>query len=145
MSDSVRPHRQQPTRLPRPWDAPGKNIGVGCYFLLQCMKVKSESEVPQSCLTLVTPRTVAYQAPLSMGFSRQEYWSGVPLPSPLYRLEMAYFLKISHSQIILDSRFTFKEQAGERATKDLVYNLMPLSVIRGALCCLNANVILHQQ
>ena len=47
MSDSVRPHRQQPTRLPGPWDSPGKNTGVGCHFLLQCMKVKSESEVAQ--------------------------------------------------------------------------------------------------
>ena len=56
MSDSVRPHRRQPTtRLPRPWDSPGKNTGVGCCFLLQCMKVKSESEVPQSCLTLSDP------------------------------------------------------------------------------------------
>ena len=51
MSDSVRPRRWQPTRLPRPWDSPGKNTGVGCHFLLQCMKVKSESEVAQSCLT----------------------------------------------------------------------------------------------
>ena len=42
-------HRRQPTRLPRPWDSPGKNSGVGCHFLLQCMKVKSESEVAQSC------------------------------------------------------------------------------------------------
>ena len=113
-----------------PWDSPGKNTGVGCHFLLQCMKVKSESDVAQLCLTLhdpmdcsrpgtsvhgifqarvlewvaiafslqplkvkvkslsrvrflVTPWTAAYQAPLSMGFSRQEYWSGVPLPSPL--------------------------------------------------------------
>ena len=47
------------------------------------MKVKSESEVAQSCLTLATPWTAAHQAPPSMGFSRQEYWSGVPLPSPL--------------------------------------------------------------
>ena len=52
MSDSVWPHRQQPTRLPCPWDSPGKNTGVGCHFLLQCMKVKSESEVIQSCPTL---------------------------------------------------------------------------------------------
>ena len=49
------PHRQQPTRLPRPWDSPGKNTGVGCHFLLQCMKVKSESEVAQLCLTLRDP------------------------------------------------------------------------------------------
>ena len=131
VSDSVQPHRWQPTRLPRPWDSPGKNTGVGCHFLLQCMKVKSESEVAQLCLTLKdpmdcslpgssihgifqarvlkwsaisfsnawkwklkvkllshvrllkTPWTAAYQAPPSMGFSRQEYWSGVPLPSPI--------------------------------------------------------------
>ena len=49
------PHRRQPTRLPRPWDSPGKNTGVGCHFLLQCMKVKSEGEVDQSCLTLSNP------------------------------------------------------------------------------------------
>ena len=52
VSDSVRRHRRQPTRLPRPWDSLGKNTGVGCHFLLQCMKVKSESEVAQSCPTL---------------------------------------------------------------------------------------------
>ena len=55
VSDSVRPHRRQPTRLCHPWDSPGKNTGVGCHFLLQCMKVKSESEVTQSCLTLSDP------------------------------------------------------------------------------------------
>jgi len=142
MSDSVRPHRRQPTRPCRPWDSPGKNTGVGCHFLLQCMKVKSESEGAQSCPTLshpmdcslpgspihgifqarvlewcaiafspiisrfiismdscmndlysfshllshvqlfVTPWTAAYQAPLSLGFSKQEHWSGLPFPSP---------------------------------------------------------------
>ena len=51
----MQPHRRQPTRLHRPWDSPGKNTGVGCHFLLQCMKVKSESEVAQSCLTLRDP------------------------------------------------------------------------------------------
>ena len=55
VSDSVWPHRRQPTRLPRPWDSPGKNTGVGCHFLLQCMKMESESEVTQSCLTLSYP------------------------------------------------------------------------------------------
>ena len=123
---TVRPHRWQPTRLPRPWDSPGKNTGVGCHFLLQCLKEKSESEVAQSCPTFsnpmdcslpgssvhgisqarvlewgaisisntwkwkvkekslsrvrlfATPWTAAYQAPPSMGFSRQEYWSWVP-------------------------------------------------------------------
>src|SRR5574339_111235 len=55
MSDSVRPHRRQPTRLPHPWNSPGKNTGVGCHFLLQWIKVKSESEVAQSCPTLSDP------------------------------------------------------------------------------------------
>ena len=141
MSDSVRPHRRQPTRLLCPWDSPGKNTGVGCHFLLQCMKVKSESEVIQSCLTLSdpvdcsltgsfvhgicqarvlewgaiafssiitntilfciksgslvtkfcptlpTPWTIACQAPLSVGFSRQEYWSGLSFPSPMHESE----------------------------------------------------------
>ena len=55
MFDSVRPHRRQPTRLCCPWDSPGKNTGVGCHFLFQCMKVKSESEVAQSCPTFSDP------------------------------------------------------------------------------------------
>ena len=55
MSNSVQPHRWKPTRLPHPWDSPGKNTGVGYHFLLQCMKMKSESEVAQSCPTLHNP------------------------------------------------------------------------------------------
>ena len=55
VSDSVRPHGLQPTRLLRPWDSPGKNTGVGCHFLLQCMKVESKSEVAQLCPTLSDP------------------------------------------------------------------------------------------
>ena len=82
MSDSVPPHRQQPTRLSPPWDSPGKNTGVGCHFLLQCMKMKVKS---LSCVQLLaTPWTAAHQAPRSMGFSRQEYWSGLLFPSPGY-------------------------------------------------------------
>ena len=65
-------HRWQPTRLPHPWDSPGKNTGVGCHFLLQCVKVKSLSPVR----LLMTPWTAAHQAPPSMRFSRQECWSG---------------------------------------------------------------------
>ena len=69
-------------QAPHPWDSPGKNTGVGCHFLLQCMKVKSESELAQLCLTLATPWTAAFQAPPPMGFSRQGYWSRLPFPSP---------------------------------------------------------------
>ena len=81
MSDSVRPQRWQPTRLHHPWDSPGKNTGVGCHFLLQCMKMKVKSL--SRVRLFVTPWTATYQAPLSMGFSRQEYWNGVPSPSPI--------------------------------------------------------------
>ena len=55
MYDCVRLHRCEPSRLPSPWDSPGKNTEVGCHFLLQCIKVKSENEVAQSCLTLSDP------------------------------------------------------------------------------------------
>ena len=80
----VTPERQ-PTRLPCPWDSPGKNTGVGYHFLLQCMKVKSESEVAQSCPILSDLMGCSLPgAPPSMGFSRQEYWSGVPSPSLYY-------------------------------------------------------------
>ena len=78
----MRPHRRQPSRLPRPWDSPGKSTGVGCHFLLQCMKVKSESEVAQSCLTLSDPMDCSLPGSSVQGFSRQEYCSGVSLPSP---------------------------------------------------------------
>ena len=87
MSDSVRPHRRKPTRLPRSQDSPGKNTGVGCHFLLQCMKVKSEREVAQSCLILSDPSD---HWKIS-GFSRQEYWSGVPLPSPSHTARKWHF------------------------------------------------------
>ena len=69
VSNSVQPQRRQPTRLPSPWDSPGKNTGVGCHVLIQCVKVKSLSRVR----LLATPWTAAYEAPPSMGFARQEY------------------------------------------------------------------------
>ena len=73
VSNSVRPHRRQPTRLPRPRDSPGKNTGVGCHRLLQCMKVKSESKVTQSCPTLSDPMDCSLPGSSVHGFSRQEY------------------------------------------------------------------------
>ena len=75
--------------LARPWDPPGKNTGVGCHFLLQCMKVKSERKSLSCVRLLATPWTTAYQALPSIGFSRQEYWSGVPLPSPLLTADVS--------------------------------------------------------
>ena len=77
---TVQPHRRQPTRLLRPWDSPSKNIGVGCHFLLQCMKVKSE--IAKSCLTLTDPMDCSLPGSSVHGIFQQEYWSGLPLPSP---------------------------------------------------------------
>ena len=76
---------------------------VGWHFLLQCVKLKSESEVVQSCPTPSDPWTAAYQAPPSMGFSRQEYWSGVPLPSP--QQKSRYFLILQQISIAQKKRF----------------------------------------
>ena len=86
---TVGPHRRQPTRLRRPWDSPGKNTGVSCHFFLQCVKVKLLSRVR----LFATPLTAAYQAPPSMGFSRQEYWSRVPLPSPFLTYILSQIIK----------------------------------------------------
>ena len=86
MSNSVRPHRWQPIRLPCPWDFPGKNTGVGCHFLVQCMKVKSESEVTQSCLILSGPMDCSL--PGSSVQARVLEWGAIgfsarpPCPSP---------------------------------------------------------------
>ena len=111
MSDSVWPHRHQPTRLPYPWDSPGKNTGVGCHFLLQCMKVKSERKSLSRVRLLATPWTATHQAPASMGFSRQECWSGVPLPSPSKNLAIwkvrlfspVWIIKSTHGALEIDS------------------------------------------
>ena len=75
VSNSVQPQRRQPTKLHRPWDSPGKNTGVGCHFLPQCMKVKSESEVAQSCPTLRDPLESSPPGSSVHGICRQEYSS----------------------------------------------------------------------
>ena len=98
------PHRRQPTRLPRPWDSPGKNAGVGCHFLLQCMKVKSESEVAQSCPTLSDPMDCRLPGSSIMGFSRQEYWSGVPSPSVVTRVIQSQW-QIQEDRIIISNHW----------------------------------------
>ena len=92
MSDSVRPQRRQPIRLPRPWDSPGNNTGVGCHFLLQCMKVKSESEVAQLCPTPSDPMDCSPPGPsvhgifqarvlqwVAIAFSDNALWVTVPV------------------------------------------------------------------
>ena len=90
MSDSVRSQRQQPTRLPRPWDSPGKNTGVGCNFLLQCMKVKSESEVAQSSLTLSDPIDCSLPGSSAHGIfqARVLEWGAIAFSPSLYILPL---------------------------------------------------------
>ena len=83
MSDSVQSHRRQPSRLPHPWDSPGKNTGVGCHFLLQCMKVKSESEVAQSCPTLRDPMDCSPPGSSIHGIFQARVLEWGALPSPV--------------------------------------------------------------
>ena len=89
-SDSVRPHRRQPTRLPHPWDSPGKNTGVGCHFLLQCVKVKSESEVAQLCPTLSDPTDCSLPGSSAHGIfqARVLEWGAIAF-SGRYQLEIS--------------------------------------------------------
>ena len=74
-------------QAPPSWDSPGKDTGVGCHFLLQCMEVKSDSEVTQSCPTLYVPMDCSPPGSSTMGSSRQEHWSGLPFPSPMHGSE----------------------------------------------------------
>ena len=104
MSDSVRPHRRQPTRLPGPWDSPGKNTGVGCYFLLQCMKVKSESEVAQSCPTLSNPVDCSLPGPSIHGIfqARVLEWGAIAfsnLIATMYLIPTIWQILSIHHQV----------------------------------------------
>ena len=94
MSDSVRPHRQQPTRLLCPWDSPGKNTGMGCRFLLQCMKMKSESEVAQSCLTLRDPMDCSLPGSSIHGIFQARVLEWVDIAFSIFPVTSRYFLGI---------------------------------------------------
>ena len=96
MSDSVRPHRRQPTRLHRPWDSLGKNTGVGCHFLFQCMKLKSESEVAQSCLTLSDPMDCSPPGSSVHGIfqARVLEWGAIAFSILIYKVDQKVHLNI---------------------------------------------------
>ena len=97
VSDSVRPHRRQPTRLLRPWDSPGKNTGVGCHFLLQCMKVKSKSEVAQSCPTLSDPMDCSLPGSSAHGIfqARVLEWAAIAFSSGVLNIYKIEITKVS--------------------------------------------------
>ena len=90
MSNSLQPHRRQPTRLPRPWASPGKNTGVGCHFLLQCRKVKNESEVTQPCLTSSDPMDCSLPGSSIHGIfqARVLEWGAIALSNWLFSVSL---------------------------------------------------------
>ena len=105
MSNSVRPHRRQPTRLPHPWDSPGKNTGVGCHFLLQCVEVKSESEVAQSCPTLSDPMDGSLPGSSVHGIfqARILEWAAIAFSKPM----LATIIANSKSQTLYPVKIYF--------------------------------------
>ena len=116
------PTDDSPPVSPRPWDAPGKNTGVGCHFL-DAWKWKVKVKLYSCVQLLATSRTEAYQAPLSMGFSRQEYWSGVPLSSPIqmdyHTLNWTILPTQLQAALIKDRPYAkFRERVGERDSRE---------------------------
>ena len=87
----MQPHRWQPIRLPCPWDSPGKNTGVGCHFLLQCMKVKSESEVAQSCSTLSDPMDCSLPGSSTQGIFQARVLEWGAIAFSVMRLRFFFF------------------------------------------------------
>ena len=113
MSNPVRPHRQQPTRLRHPWDSPGKNTGVGCHFLLQCMKVKSEREVAQSCPTLSDPMDCSPPGSLVHGIFQvrvllvyQKKWKGNQRCKLPLVTSMRFWILYTDVQRVFDSIYS---------------------------------------
>ena len=120
----MRPHRRQPTRLPRPWDSPGKNTGVGCHVPLQCTKVKSQSEVAQSCPTLSDPMACSPPGSSVHGTlqARVLEWGAIAFSEPLgkpkslwtqdYSHFMDYVLEIQRNPILLEIIFIHSRHTG---------------------------------
>ena len=127
MSDSVRPHRRQPTRLPRPWDSPGKNTGVGCHFLLQCRKVKSESEVAQSRPTLSDPKDCSLQGSSAHGIfqARILQWGAIAFS--------LHFLLHSHRESLHKVLTNYKWQNStftvEKPSKHHLHQIIGVNII----------------
>ena len=124
----MQPHRRQPTRLPRPWDSPGKNTGVGCHFLLQCMKVKSEREAVQSCLTLRDPMACSLPGSSVRGIfqARVLEWgaiafSGMKHGMRQFLLGIRFLNNVAHLQKIQQSHCHFGV-VNEVKQKEVLHN-----------------------
>ena len=105
----MQPHRRQPTRLPCPWDSPGKNTGVGCHFLLQCLKVKSESEVAQSCPTLSDPMDCSLPGSSVHGSfqARVLEWGAITFSSHTLKLLKQDRWTHTHEEVLLYVEISF--------------------------------------
>ena len=129
----MRPHRWQPTRLPCPWDFPGKNTGVSCHFLLQCMKVKSQSEVSQSCPTLSDP--VDYSLPGSSVHgifqARVLEWGAIAFSDEQPKLVQKE-VYVSTSRIVTESTSSLFIVVSTQTVTSCI------SVLSDLDCCLNA-------
>ena len=150
MSDSVRPHRQQPTRLPRPWDSPGKNTGVGCHFLLQCMKVNSESKVAQSCPTLRNPVDCSLLGSSAHGIfqARVLEWVAIAFSKRyprMYILSSQVIQSCVEQTLILVNLTLTTKLLGNRArdTRYQLYLLLTLWMLPYLHCCMNFNYLLY--
>ena len=128
MSDSVRPHGRQPTKLPHPWDSPGKNTGVGCHFLLQCMKVKSESEVAQSCPTLSDPIDCSLPGSPAHGIFQARVLTAIK-PEKLLHTHLCPNLSLFHQDML----WTVAEGSGN--------TLVPCFLIHGHYICLEPSMM----
>ena len=109
MSNPVQPHRRQPTSLPRPWDSPGKNTGVGCHFLLQYMKGKSESEVTQSGSTLRNPMDCSLPGSSVHGIfqARVLEWGAITFSSHTLKLLKQDRCTHTHEEVLLYVEISF--------------------------------------
>ena len=128
MSDSLRPHRWQPTRLRHPWDSPGKNTGVRCHFHLQCMKVKSESELTQLCPTLHDPMDCSLPGSSAHGIFQARVLEWVAVEGTYLNIIKAIYDKRT-ANIILDGEelkaFPLKSGTGQGCPlSPLLFNIV---------------------
>ena len=126
-------HRWQPTRLPHPWDSPGKNTWVGCHFLLQCMKVKSKSKVAQSCLTLRNPKDCSPPGSSIHGISQARVleWAAIAFSQCLNSNGLSWILP--NFQSLSEMLYSLESLSSMGATLELWFVLQPFSY--SDLCC----------
>ena len=129
----MQPHRRQPTRLPRPWDSPGKNTGVGCYFFLQCMKVKSESEVAVSCPTLSNPMDCSLPGSSVHGIfqARVLEWGAIAFSNMLLNVYLKCISKYHSDLVFIIIHSTFSK---EFYTTFIMHDSHTLTVTVALLC-----------